>query len=112
MSSLAAMWSPLLFAFALFMSSALLFVMQPMAAQSLLPHVGGGPVAWRTCLVFFQATLLAGYVYAHLLHRFRGLRWQPWLHLLLVGTVAALCVAGVLGDGPLTAYGPRLAGLD
>jgi hypothetical protein len=50
---------------------------QPMVGKTLLPCLGGNPVAWSACLVFFQATLLAGYVYADLVHRFRGLRWQP-----------------------------------
>src|SRR5467141_3901739 len=84
MSSIAAMWSPLLFGFALFLSAALLFLVQPMVARTLLPHLGGNPIAWNACLVFFQATLLAGYVYVGLLHRFRGLRWQPWVQLLLM----------------------------
>ena len=44
----------------------LLFWLQPMFAKMTLPLLGGAPAVWSTALVFFQATLLAGYVYAHL----------------------------------------------
>lgn len=112
MSSFAAMWSPLLFGFALFLGSALLFVVQPMLGRTLLPHLGGNPIAWNACLVFFQATLLAGYLYANLLHRFRGLRWQPVLQLLFMAFALALLFAGIFGDGLLLELAPRLDSLD
>jgi hypothetical protein len=112
MSASAAMWSPLLFGCALFLSSALLMMVQPMLGKTLLPHLGGNPVAWNACLVFFQATLLAGYVYADLLHRFRGLRWQPWLQLGLMAIAIFLCFAGVFGDRLLVNLAPRLDALD
>ena len=47
----------------------LLFLVEPMAARFLLPWFGGSPSVWSTCLLFFQAALLAGYVYAHLTRR-------------------------------------------
>lgn len=112
MSSIAAMWSPLLFGFALFLSSALLFLVQPMIGRTLLPHLGGSTLAWNACLVFFQATLLAGYVYADLLHRFRGLRWQPWLQLLFLAAATFLCFAGVFGEQMLNNVAPRFTSLD
>src|SRR5262245_52579906 len=112
MSSIAAMWSPLLFGFALFLSAALLFVVQPMAARSLSPHLGGSRLAWNACLVFFQATLLAGYVYAALLHRFRGVRWQPWVQLLLLGVATTLCFTGLFGEGLLNDLAPRLTSIE
>jgi hypothetical protein len=55
-----------LFAVALFVSAFLLFVLQPMIGKMLLPKLGGTPAVWNTCMVFFQALLLAGYCYAHL----------------------------------------------
>ncbi len=55
---------PLLFATTLFVSAALLFWVEPMVAKMLLPLLGGTPAVWNTCLLFFQATLLAGYAYA------------------------------------------------
>src|SRR5437867_671585 len=54
-----------LFSTTLFLSAALLFWVQPLIAKLLLPLLGGSPSVWNTCMVFFQATLLAGYAYAH-----------------------------------------------
>ncbi len=51
---------PLLFAATLFVSAFLLFLIQPMIAQMILPLLGGTPAVWNTCMVFFQAALLAG----------------------------------------------------
>jgi hypothetical protein len=42
----------------------LLFLLEPIAAKQLLPTLGSSAV-WLTCLVFFQVTLLLGYLYAH-----------------------------------------------
>ena len=56
---------PLLFAITLFVSAFLLFLVQPMIAQMILPLLGGTPAVWNTCMVFFQAVLLAGYGYTH-----------------------------------------------
>jgi hypothetical protein len=70
-----------LFTAALFLGSALLFLIQPMFAKMLLPHVGGASAVWTTCLVFFQTALLVGYAYAHVLPTRLGERRQAWLHL-------------------------------
>jgi hypothetical protein len=56
---------PLIFAVTLFVSATLLFLVQPMIAKMILPSLGGTPAVWNTCMVFFQAVLLAGYAYAH-----------------------------------------------
>ena len=59
-----------------------------MVARKLLPIFGGSPAVWTTCLLFFQAVLLAGYVYAH------AFRWK-WLHIaLLAFSLGFLPVAG------------------
>ena len=42
-----------------------MFTLQPLVARLLLPVMGGSPAVWNTCMVFFQAVLLAGYAYAH-----------------------------------------------
>ena len=65
---------PWLFAIALFTSAFLLFVVQPLIANLLLPLLGGAPAVWTTCMVFYQVLLLLGYGYAHLLSRLRS-RW-------------------------------------
>ncbi len=55
--------------------------MQPIVARKLLPEFGGTPAVWSTCLLFFQAVLLAGYAYAHGLPE--KSKWR-WLHLALL----------------------------
>lgn len=72
------------FAITLFVSAALLFSVQPMFAKMVLPLLGGAPAVWNTCLVFYQAVLLMGYLYAHLSLKWLGPRRQAWLHLLLL----------------------------
>jgi hypothetical protein len=47
-----------------------------MFAKMVLPLLGGTPAVWNTCFVFFQATMLAGYAYAHLTSRRLRLRQQ------------------------------------
>ena len=72
------------FAAALFTSAALLFWVQPLVAKMLLPLLGGAASVWNTCMVFFQALLLAGYAYALLLSQRLSLRNQAVLHALLL----------------------------
>ena len=55
---------------AIFLSAALLFAVQPMFTKMVLPQLGGAPAVWSVAMVFFQAVLLAGYAYAHLLTRY------------------------------------------
>lgn len=55
---------------AILVSAALLFAVQPLFAKMVLPQLGGAPSVWSVAMVFFQAMLLAGYAYAHLLTRF------------------------------------------
>ena len=59
----------LMFGLTIFVSSALLFSVQPMIAKMLLPLLGGTPAVWNTCMLFFQAVLLCGYAYALLVSR-------------------------------------------
>jgi hypothetical protein len=62
-----------------------------------LPLLGGAPGACNTALVFFQAALLLGYLYAHGLGKCAPLRWQIAIHLaLLAAALVALPVA--IGD--------------
>jgi hypothetical protein len=72
---------------ALFLSAAILFAIEPMFTKMVLPLLGGTPAVWNTAVMFFQAMLLAGYVYAHLLSRLKRLRNQALVHVavLLVG---------------------------
>lgn len=74
----------ILFTLTVFLSAALLFLVQPMTAKMILPSFGGSPSVWNTSMVFFQLALLAGYGYAHLSMRKLGLKRQPILHLPLI----------------------------
>jgi spermidine synthase len=70
----------LLYSAALFLSALILFVIQPMFTKMILPLLGGTPAVWNTAVMFFQAMLLAGYVYAHLLSRLERVGWQVLIH--------------------------------
>lgn len=79
-----------LFAAASLANALLLFLVQPMTAKALLPLFGGTAAVWTACMLFYQAVLLAGYAYAHLLRRLpRGV--QAGVHLaFLAGAALAL----------------------
>ncbi len=51
-----------LFGLTIFLSSFLLFLVEPIAAKELLPIFGGSAAVWITCLVFFQTALLCAYL--------------------------------------------------
>jgi spermidine synthase len=68
----------------LFVSAGLLFLIEPMFAKMVLPLLGGTPAVWNTCMVFFQAALLAGYAYAHAAPARLGVRRQAALHFVLL----------------------------
>lgn len=48
-----------------FLSAFLLFQIELVIAKLFLPNYGGSYLVWGACIVFFQAVLLAGYVFAH-----------------------------------------------
>jgi SAM-dependent methyltransferase len=75
---------PLGFAATTFLSALLLFGVQPMFAKMVLPTLGGSPAVWSVAMVFFQALLLGGYLYAHLSTRWLSGRQALALHALLV----------------------------
>src|SRR5256886_5558330 len=88
---------------AILMSAALLFAVQPMFAKMVLPRLGGAAAVWSVAIVFFQAALLAGYAYAHLLTRFAPGRGSVLIHLavLLIACLALpLHLAGGWGQPP------------
>ncbi len=81
-----------LYAFAIFWSSCLLFLVEPMAAKRLVLLLGGSAAVWITCLVFFQTALLLGYALAHwLATHFNPLRQAlAYLALLVAGLLFSL----------------------
>ncbi|MEI8211454.1 MAG: fused MFS/spermidine synthase [Planctomycetota bacterium] len=72
-------------AFLLFLSSLLLFLVQPILGKALLPEWGGGANVWTACLLFFQLGLLIGYLYAYASAKWLTTRAQLAFHLLLIG---------------------------
>ncbi|MFN3931304.1 MAG: fused MFS/spermidine synthase [Brevundimonas sp.] len=93
--------TPLLFAVAIFTSASLVFVVQPMVTKLVLPMLGGSPAVWNTAMVFFQAALLGGYLYAHLLQRVASIKVQVAIHLgllLVAALFLPLRINGMLGD--------------
>ena len=56
----------------IFLGAFLLFLVQPMIGNTLLPVFGGTATVWSVCLATFQTLLVGGYFYAHLLGRRRS----------------------------------------
>ncbi len=80
----------LVYAVTIFLSAFLLFEVQPMIGKIILPWFGGAAAVWSTCLLFFQAALLAGYLYAHCSTRYLKPRHQAFLHVGLMAVSLAL----------------------
>ena len=85
--------SRLLYGTTIFLGAFLLFLVEPMAAKQLLPTLGGSSAVWITCLVFFQATLLLGYLYAHWLTRDSTPEWRRRVYLICLVAAVMLLVA-------------------
>jgi hypothetical protein len=99
---------------AIFVSAALLFAVQPMFTKMVLPRLGGAPQVWSVAMVFFQAALLAGYGYAHLLTRYAPGRKSLFIQLAVM--VAAcftlpLSIASGWGKPPAVGEAFWLLGL-
>jgi SAM-dependent methyltransferase len=74
------------YAATIFLSSFLLFLVQPLIARLILPWFGGSAAVWTTCMLFFQVLLLAGYAYAHGVAKSR---FQPVIHSVLLAAALA-----------------------
>ena len=83
--------------------SFLLFVVQPMVARMALPQLGGAPNVWNSAMLVYQALLLGGYAYAHLLSRWPVAR-QATIH------IALLVLAAVTLPIHLAALAPPAPG--
>jgi hypothetical protein len=85
----------LVYALTIFVSSFLLFLVQPIIAKQIVPWFGGSAAVWTTCLTFFQLVLLAGYAYSDLVQKLSAKR-QTVLHiaLLLISLAAMPILAG------------------
>ncbi len=99
----------IVYSIAIFIGSALLFLIQPMAAKLLLPTFGGSPAVWTSAMLFFQVALLGGYAYAHYSNRLLDPTRQRFLHLLLlVVAVFTLPFAVKVPENATTGYPPLL----
>jgi SAM-dependent methyltransferase len=78
------------YAATIFLSSFLLFLVQPLIARQILPWFGGTAAVWTTCMLFFQTLLLAGYAYAHATNAKLQPRSQAVLHTVLLAAALAL----------------------
>lgn len=95
----------LLYGTTAFLSAFLLFLIEPLAAKQILPILGGSSAVWLTCLVFFQATLLLGYLYAHWLAsggRMVDAAYQRNAHRAVLGLATIALVLGLI-------FGPGLS---
>jgi hypothetical protein len=92
-----------LFAAGVIASSFSLFLVQPLIAKQILPWFGGTAAVWAVCMVFYQAALLAGYLYAHALARLRSARWQAAIHSAVVGASLLALPAGLPGGAEVKA---------
>src|SRR5882757_6369672 len=79
----------ILYAATVFLSAFLLFQIQPIIAKMILPWFGGSSAVWSTCMLFFQAMLLIGYLYAHWLQG-RPAAQQGLIH---IGVLAISLIA-------------------
>jgi SAM-dependent methyltransferase len=85
-------------ALACFLGSFLLFSLEPMLGKAMTPRFGGGAQVWMTCLLFFQGTLLLGYLWAFGIVRRLAPGNQVRVHgLLLAAALAQLLAQGVRG---------------
>jgi hypothetical protein len=88
------------------LNAALLFVIQPMIAKTLLPRFGGTAGVWVTSMMFFQVVLLLGYLYSYWITRYLGPVVRTVVHLvLLAATLIVLplhAVSGFVVGHPIT----------
>ncbi len=73
-----------------------------MFARMALPTLGGAPSVWNTALVFYQGTLLLGYLYAHWASKAISNRRLIWVHavVLLLALVSLPIRLPMIGRPP------------
>jgi len=90
-----------IFTATIFLSATLLFSVQPMFTKLILPLLGGSSNVWNTAMVFFQAMLLGGYIYAHLVSKHLPFKAQIGVHL-LVTALGLMFLPLAIGEGVTT----------
>ncbi len=81
---------PFMYSLTIFLSAFLLFQVQPLIGRYILPWFGGYAGVWSVMMVFFQAMLLLGYCYAHVLCTRLRPKTQVVVHLLVLCAALAL----------------------
>ncbi len=66
-----------------------------MFTKMVLPKLGGAPSVWSVAMVFFQAALLVGYAYAHLLARTLSVGHGALVHLGVLAAAALTLPIGI-----------------
>src|SRR5437868_12806139 len=94
-STRTARFVPALYSATLFLSALLLFAIEPMFTKMVLPRIGGAAAVWSVAMVFFQAALLLGYAYAHLLSRTLSPGLSGLVHLGLLAVAATTLPIGI-----------------
>ncbi len=84
-----------LFALTTLGSAFLLFWIEPLFAKMVLPMLGGSPAVWNTCLMYFQAMLLLGYLYAHLTSKYLSSKRQAIVHVALLALAVFALPVGI-----------------
>ncbi len=75
----------LIYSLTVFLSSFLLFLVQPMLTKAILPQFGGSYLVWGASMVFYQGVLLAGYLFSHQFQRRLGVvRYAHWHWVMLL----------------------------
>lgn len=99
----------LMYGLTIFLSAFLLFQVQPMMGKMVLPWFGGSASVWTTCMLFFQALLLIGYLYTHWIVNRLSARRQSLLHgLLLLACLLVLPIGTSEAWKPQGAENPTL----
>ena len=68
----------------IFLSAFLLFQIEPIISKIILPKFGGSYLVWGACVVFFQAILLLGYWYSHIVISKFGISRYRYYHLIIL----------------------------
>ncbi|MFK5921916.1 MAG: fused MFS/spermidine synthase [Verrucomicrobiota bacterium] len=69
-----------LLALTIFLGAFLIFQVEPLIANYILPWFGGSSEVWTACMLFFQSALFTGYAYAHFIAGHFKLKNQVIIH--------------------------------
>src|SRR3970040_777793 len=95
-----------IFGAAIALSAFLLFWIQPLIGQLVLPVFGGTPAVWATVLVFFQGAVLVGSLYSHLNVTRLGPRRGAMVHVVVAAAALVWLALMPIRQGGLPGGGP------